>query len=106
MNINYQEIMDKTGIYEIQEHLYAMKAGYKCSRLSNSLRDNVAELKWNRNAVAQILINELLEVIDDNDTIASTDKIDNLLHMVLADKVINGTPNTFQELGSSENEDY
>jgi hypothetical protein len=106
MNTDYQEIMDKTGVYEIKDHLYAMKAGYKCSRLSNSLRENVAELKWNRNAEAQMLVGELLEAIDENETIASTDKIDHLLHMVLADKIINRTPNTFKELWSSENEDY
>lgn len=100
--MNYQKILDSTGIYPIQEHLLAMKAGYKCSRLSESLYDNILELKWNRNGEAQNLIYKMLETITDKQTILDTDKIDELIQMVTADKIINDTPHTFGELNSNE----
>lgn len=103
--MDYQKVMDMTGIYPIQEHLMAMKAGFKCSRLTHSLKENVMELKWNRNASAQILVNRLLEEIDDNDTIYNKEKIEHLIQIVNTDKVINGTSHTFREYFESD-EDY
>lgn len=103
--MDYQKVMDTTGTYTIQEHLMAMKSGFKCSRLSNSLKENVLELKWNRNADAQRLVYRLLEEIDENDTINNKEKIDDLLQMVNADKVIKGTAHTFEEYFSKEDED-
>jgi hypothetical protein len=103
--MDYQKIMDTTGIYTIQEHLMAMKSGFKCSRLTNSLKENVLELKWNRNADAQRLVYKLLEEIEDADTIDNKEKIDNLLQIVNADKVIKGTAHTFSEYFSREDDE-
>lgn len=105
MSLDYQKVMDTTGTYTIQEHLMAMKSGFKCSRLSNSLKENVLELKWNRNADAQRLVYRLLEEIEESDTIDNKDKIDDLLQIVNADKVIKGTAHTFGEYLSKDNED-
>jgi hypothetical protein len=102
--MDYQKVMDTTGTYTIQEHLMAMKSGFKCSRLTNSLKENVLELKWNRNADAQRLVYRLLEEIEDTDTIDNRKKIDDLLQMVNADKVIKGTAHTFGEHFSREDE--
>jgi hypothetical protein len=95
--MDYQKVMNTTGTYTIQEHLMAMKAGFKCSRLSNSLRENILELKWNRNSDAQRLVYRLLDEVEETDTINNRDKIDELLQMVNADKVIEGTAHTFGE---------
>lgn len=103
--MNYQRVMDTNGIYTIQEHLMAMKSGFKCSRLTKSLKENVLELKWNRNGDAQKLVYQLLEEIDDTETIDNKDKIDYLLQIVNADKVIKGTAHTFEEHFSREDED-
>jgi hypothetical protein len=103
--MDYQKIMDTTGIYSIQEHLMAMKSGFKCSRLSNSLKENVLELKWNRNADAQKLVYQLLETIEESDTIENKEKIDKLLQIINADKVIKNTPHTFHELWEKEEEE-
>ena len=97
--------MDTTGTYTIQEHLMAMKSGFKCSRLTNSLKENVLELKWNRNADAQRLVYRLLEEIEEADTIDNKGRIDDLLQIVNADKVIKGTADTFGEHFNRENED-
>ena len=93
----YQRVMNTTGIYTIQEHLMAMKSGYKSSRLTNSLRENILELKWNRNADAQRLVYRLLEEVEEAETINNKDKLDELLQVVNADKVIQGTAHTFGE---------
>ena len=97
--------MDTTGTYTIQEHLMAMKAGFKCSRLSNSLKENIFELKWNRNADAQRLVYKLLEEVSDTDTIDNTEKIDELLGIVNADKIIKDTPHTFGEYWEQSGEE-
>jgi hypothetical protein len=102
--MDYQKIMDTSGTYPIQEHLMAMKAGFKCSRLTTSLKENILELKWNRNAAAQRLDYRLLEEIEDTDTIENTEKIDHLLRIVNADKIIEGTAHTFDEHFSREND--
>lgn len=103
--MDYQEIVNTTGLYSIEEHLLAFKAGFKCSRLSDSLKDNVLELKWNRNSDAQRLVYRLLKLIDDNDTINDVDKIEELLIEVRADRIINQTPQTFQEYWDGEKND-
>ena len=95
--MDYQKVMNTTGTYTIQEHLMAMKAGFKCSRLSNSLRENILELKWNRNSDAQRLVYRLLDEVEENETINDKEKIDELLQIVNADKVIKGTAHTFDE---------
>lgn len=95
--MDYQKILDTTGIYTIQEHLMAIKAGFKCSRLTDSLKDNILELKWNRNSAAQKVVYKLLERVEDHETINDTDKLHELLSMVTADKIINNTPHTFEE---------
>jgi len=103
--MDYQNVMNTTGTYAIQEHLMAMKAGYKCSRLTNSLKENVLELKWNRNSDAQRLVYRMLEIISDDETIDNKEKIDDLLQMVNADKSINDTAHTFEQHFSNEDED-
>jgi len=95
--MNYQELMDTSGTFTIQDHLMAMRAGFKSSRLSDSLKENVFELKWNRNADAQALVYKLLDEISDEDKVGDVEKIDELLQIVNADRVINGTSHTFQE---------
>lgn len=82
----------------------AMKAGFKCSRLSNSLKENILELKWNRNADAQRLVKKLLEEVDDCSTIDDVEKIDQLMDIVNADKIIKDTPHTFNELWEGESD--
>jgi len=93
--MDFQKVMDTTGTYTIQEHLIAMKAGYKSSRLGYSLKDNVSELKWNRNSDAQKLVYSLLEEVEDHHTIKDLDKIDELIQMADTDKIINDTSHTF-----------
>lgn len=100
----YQKVMDSSGVYSIQEHLMAMKSGFKCSRLSNSLEENILELKWNRNNDAKQLIDRLIEELDERDTINNKEKIDHLIQIVNADKVIDGTSHTFEEYFSNEND--
>jgi len=95
--MDYQKVLDTTGTYTIQEHLMAMKAGFKCSRLTDSLKENILEVKWNRNSAAQRVVYKLLEYVEDHETIHDTKKIDELLSMVTADKIINDTPHTFDE---------
>jgi hypothetical protein len=100
----YQKVMDSSGVYSIQEHLMAMKSGFKCSRLSNSLKENILELKWNRNNDAKQLIDRLMEELDESDTITNKEKIEYLIEIVNADKVIDGTAHTFEEHLSNEND--
>ncbi len=100
----YQKVMDSSGVYSIQEHLIAMKSGFKCSRLSNSLKENILELKWNRNNDAKQLIDRLIEELDESDTITNKEKIEYLIEIVNADKVIDGTAHTFEEHLSNEND--
>lgn len=76
---DWQKIMDSTGVYPIDTHLFAMLNGYKCSRLSNSLKENILELKWNRPSDAQKLVYKLVKLVDDKDTISNKDKINALL---------------------------
>lgn len=80
--MDYQKVLDTTGTYPLQEHLLAMREGFKCSRLTDSLKENVLEMKWNRPSAAQRLVYQLLEQVDDADTIHSTEKIDELLKIV------------------------
>ena len=100
----YQKVMDSSGVYSIQEHLMAMKSGFKCSRLSNSLKENILELKWNRNNDAKQLIDSLIDELDESDTIKNKEKIDHLIQIVNSDKVIEGTSHTFEEHLSNEND--
>lgn len=103
--MDFQKIMNSGGIYSIQEHLMAMRAGYKNNRLTDSLKENVSELKWGRNGAAQNLIYELLTEISDSDTIENTEKIDELLSITNADKVVNKTPHTFGEYFEKEEDE-
>jgi len=97
--------MDTSGTYSIQEHLMAMKAGYKTSRLSKSLKENIEELKFNRNSSAQKLVNQLLQYVTKDDTIDNKDKIEHLIDLVNADKVVNNTPHTFDEQDDTQGGD-
>ena len=100
----YQKVMDSSGVYSIQEHLIAMKSGFRCSRLSISLKENILELKWNRNNDAKQLIDRLVEELDESDTITNKEKIEHLIQIVNADKVIDGTAHTFEEHFSNKND--
>lgn len=102
--MDYQKVVETTGIYSLQDHLMALKQGFQCSRLSESLKEHVLEMKWNRNADAQKLVYRLLDEVEDTDTIHDTEKIDVLLDIVNADKSINDTPHTFDEHFSQEEE--
>jgi len=102
---DYKHVMTTCGIYSIQDHLMSMKAGYKYDRLSDKLKDQVHELKFNRNADAQRLVYKLLYMIDESDTIHNKEKIDELLEVVNADSVINGTAHTFSEHFERDEED-
>lgn len=103
----YQEVMDSSGRYPIEEHLLAMKAGYKASHLSYNLRDNVGNLKFNRNAAAQALVLTLVDMIPAGTRIDEDceEIIEELIDAVKADKIINNTSHTFEELDDDGDDD-
>lgn len=96
-NMNYEQIVNTSGTFSIQEHLMALKAGFKPDRLSDNLIENLCELKFNRNTDAQTLVDKLIEMTPISATIDDKKLIDELLQTVIADKVINDTPHTFNE---------
>lgn len=104
--MNYEEIQSTSGTYSLQEHLMALKAGFKSPLVkTDDLRRNVLELKWGRSADAQKLVLELVEYIPKDATIWDTAVIDDLIQQVNADQLINKTPHTFQELWEQEDDD-
>ena len=99
--MDYQKIMDTSGTYSIQEHLMAMRSGFKCSRLTDSLKENIEELKWGRNLDAKKVIDNLLTNVNPLNKIGDVDTINDLIDLTNSDQIINGTPHTFAEYFSS-----
>lgn len=103
--MDYQKILDTTGTYTLDEHLMALRAGYKCSRLSDDLLENLNELTYNRSAEAQRLITQLIEQCPKGAKVGDEDVIDDLLHIVRTDRVLNNTPHTWENLGDEFDDD-
>lgn len=95
--MNFEKIVNTSGVYTIQEHLISFKSGFKPDRLSDNLIENLSELKFNRNADAQTLLDKLINMTPKKSKISDIDLIDELLQIVTSDKIINNTPQTFQE---------
>ncbi len=79
--MNYQKIMDSEGVYSIEEHLLSMKAGFKKTGLTDSLVENLKELKKERKEVEQIFIDLLIRNTDVKKTLLDKETIDFLFHI-------------------------
>lgn len=95
--MDYKSISSTSGIHSLEDHLLAIRAGYKSDGCGDSIYENVNVLRYGRNRDAQLLVDRLLSEVG-NESINDTDMIDHLLSIARADKIINNTPNTFSEL--------